>query len=115
MPPFRLGPPAVFLIDETNQIADASFTSAQSVKEAHQQPVPKPPIKGAHKQVSGTIATVFDGSQIALRPPSGPESKYEVRGTVQEKISKLQKGDSVILLVDTENKVIDIAVPPAAK
>jgi hypothetical protein len=110
-----VGTPAVFLIDETNQIADASFTSVESVKDAHRQPVPKPPIKGAHRQVSGTIATALDGNTIALRSPNGPEAKFEVRQTVQEKLAKLQKGDSVILLVDTENKVIDIAIPPTAQ
>ena len=109
-----VGTPAVFLLDETNQVADASFAGVQAVKQSHQQPMPKPPIKGAHKQVSGTIATVFDGSQITLQPSGGLETKFEVRTTVQEKIAKLHKGDSVILLVDTDNKVIDIAVPPPA-
>ena len=110
-----IGTPAVFLIDETNQIADASFTSVESVKDAHRQPVPKPPIKGAHRQVSGTIATALDGNTIALSSPNGRETKFEVRQTVHEKLAKLQKGDSVILLVDTENKVIDIAIPPTAQ
>lgn len=104
--------PAVFLIDETNQVADASFTGKQAVNEAHRQPVPKPPIKGAHKQVDGTVSSPLQGNRIAVRTPNGSDVPYEVRDTVQPKLSGLRKGDAIILLVDTENKVIDVAVPP---
>jgi translation initiation factor IF-1 len=107
-----IGAPALFLIDETNQIADASFTNVQAVKEAHRQPVAKPPIKGAHKQVEGMVAQPLDGNHIAVRIPNGHETRFEIRETVQPKIAALRKGDAVILLVDTENKVIDVAVPP---
>ena len=110
-----VGTPAVFLIDETNQIADATFSSAQAVKEGHRQPVPKPPLKGAHKQVDGTVSTPLQGNRIAVRTANGTEAPFEVRETVQSKLADLHKGDAVILLVDTENKVIDVAVPPHAK
>ena len=107
--------PAVFLIDETNQIADATFSSKQSVKEAHRQAIPKPPIKGAHKQIDGTVSSPLEGNHIAVRTGKGQETPYEVRDTVQSKLAGLHKGDAVILLVDTENKVIDVAIPPHAR
>jgi hypothetical protein len=31
---------------------------------------------------------------------------------VYDRLAQLAKGDSVILLVDTDEKVIDVAVPP---
>ena len=52
-----VGVTAVFLIDETNQIADVGFSSLQAVKDAERQPDRKSPIKGAHKQIDGTIAS----------------------------------------------------------
>lgn len=107
-----IGTPAVFLLDETNQVADATFANVEAVKEAHRQPLAKAPIKGAHKQVEGTVASPLDGNRIAVRSRSGSETPFEIRETVQPKIAALRKGDEVILLVDTENKVIDIAVPP---
>jgi translation initiation factor IF-1 len=110
-----IGAPALFLIDETNQVADASFTNVQAVKEAHRQPVSKAPIKGAHRQVDGTVTKPLEGNRIAVRTANGSEAPYEVRDTVQSKLAGLHKGDAIILLVDTENKVIDVAIPPPTR
>jgi hypothetical protein len=106
-----VGTLALFLLDETNQVTDATFASLSAVKDAHKNPEDKSPIKGANRQVDGTVVEPLRADRITLKTGDG-ERPFEVRGVMHERISKLQKGESVILLVDNENKVVDIAVPP---
>ena len=106
-----VGTPAVFLIDETNQVADGTFANMQAVKEAHKQPENKSPIKGANRQVDGTVVEPLRADKITIKTGDG-ERPFEVREVIHDKIAKLAKGDSVILLVDNENKVVDVAIPP---
>ncbi|MDF0674948.1 MAG: hypothetical protein P0120_11530 [Nitrospira sp.] len=47
-----------------------------------------------------------------VRTNDGKEHYVEVRPFVEEKLSNLPKGKSVILLLDDENKVTDVAIPP---
>lgn len=110
-----IGVPAVFLIDETNQIADATFTDLQAARAAEQHQDRKSPIKGAHKKVDGKVASPLEGNRITIRTENGSEKPFEVRELLQQKIAGLRKGDAVILMVDTDNKVIDVAVPPPAR
>lgn len=107
----QVGTPAIFLVDETNQVADATFASSNAAKEAHKNVGDKSPIKGANRQVDGTVGEPLRADRITLRTEEG-ERSFEVRDVMHERISKLQKGESVILLVDNDNKVVDMAVPP---
>ena len=107
--------PAVFLIDETNQITDATFTDLRATKEAEQQPERKSPTKGAHQRVDGTVTAPLRGNRITIQTGNGSEKPFEVRELLHRKVAGLRKGDAVILLVDTDNKVIDVAIPPAAR
>jgi DNA repair protein RadC len=54
-------------------------------------------------------------NHITIKTGNGSEKPFEVRETLQQKMAGLQKGDAVILMVDKDNKVIDLAVPPAAR
>lgn len=109
-----VGTSAVFLLDETNQIADVGFSNLQAVKEAERHPDRKSPIKGAHRQIDGTVTGPLKSNHITIRT-GGSEKPFEVREMLQPKLAALRKGDAVILLVDTDNKVIDVAVPPVSK
>ncbi|MFY4730058.1 hypothetical protein [Nitrospira sp. BLG_2] len=106
-----VGTPAIFLIDETNQVTDATFASVGAAKEAHKNFDDKSSIKGAHRQIDGTVVEPLRVDRITLKTKDG-ERPFEVRDVMHERISQLRKGESVILLVDNENKVVDIAVPP---
>ena len=106
-----IGAAAVFLIDETNQIADVGLSSHDARHSEHQSEQMSP-IKGAHRKVEGIITAPLDHNRIAIRTSNGSEKPFEVREILNSKMASLRKGDSVILLVDTENKVIDLAVPP---
>ncbi|MGZ8366678.1 MAG: hypothetical protein ACXW37_09930 [Nitrospira sp.] len=106
-----VGTPAIFLLDETNQVADATFASLSAAKDAHKNPEGKSPIKGANQQVDGTVVEPLRADRITLNTGDG-ERSFEVRDVMHERISKLQKGESVTLLVDKDKKVVDIAVLP---
>lgn len=108
-----VGSPAIFLIDETNKVADATFVSLDAAKEAHKHPEDKSSIKGANRQVDGTVVEPLRADRITIKTGDG-ERPFEVRELMQERLSKLSKGESIILLVDNEDKVVDIAVPPAS-
>lgn len=103
------GTTAIFLIDETNQIADVSISRQQAagIAGAHSQP-----IKGQHRQVEGTVTAPLQSNTITIRTSNGADKPYEVRDILQSKIATLRSGDAVVLLVDNENKVIDVAIPP---
>ncbi|HJU05539.1 MAG TPA: hypothetical protein VJ692_10350 [Nitrospiraceae bacterium] len=108
-----VGVDAVFLIDEADQIADATFGGPEALQQAEEQFRRKSSIKGAHRQVEGTIAEPLTLGRISIRTPDEDVQSYEVRSPVEERLDKLEKGRSVILLLDTDNQVIDAAVPPS--
>jgi hypothetical protein len=108
-----VGTPMLFLIDETNKVTDATFASLDAAKEANKRPEDRSSIKGANRQVDGTVVEPLSGDRITIKTGDG-ERPFEVREIMQERLSSLRKGESVILLVDNENKVVDIAVPPAS-
>lgn len=111
-----VGAPAVFLIDETNKISDGTFANVEAAKAAHRQPGgtgEKSNIKGANRKVDGTVVEPLHAHRITIKTGEG-ERPFEVHEVIQDRLSKLQKGESVILLVDNENKVIDVSIPPAS-
>lgn len=108
-----VGTPMLFLIDETNKITDTTFAGLDAAKDAQKRPEDRSSIKGANRQVDGTVIEPLNGDRITIKTGDG-ERPFEVREIMQERLSSLRKGESVILLVDNENKVVDIAVPPAS-
>ena len=108
-----VGTPMLFLIDETNKITDATFASLDAAKDAQKRSEDRSSIKGANRQVDGTVVEPLNGDRITIKTGDG-ERPFEVREIMQGRLSSLRKGESVILLVDNENKVVDIAVPPAS-
>jgi hypothetical protein len=109
-----VGAPALFLIDETNKVSDGTFASMDGMKGQPADTAHRSSIKGANRQVDGTVVEPLHADKITIKTKEG-ERPFEVREVMHDRISKLQKGESVILLVDNENKVIDIAVPPAGQ
>ena len=49
---------------------------------------------------------------VTIRGKDGKEQQYEVRLFVEERLAQVPQGGDVILLLDGENKVTDVAVPP---
>jgi len=107
-----VGVDAVFLIDESDRIVDVTFGSKEAVHRAAELWKQKTPLKGNFDRITGTILTPLENNRIAIRTEEGQEQPYEVRPLAQRRLAKLSAGDAVVLLVDDEHKVTDIAIPP---
>jgi hypothetical protein len=106
-----VGADAVFLIDELDKIVDVTYGSMDAVHRAAELWQKKTPLKGNFSRVIGVILTPLDNTKIAIRDEDGKARLYDVRPLVEQKLAPLDKGDAVILFVDDENKVVDVAVP----
>jgi TusA-related sulfurtransferase len=103
---------AVFLLDEMDRIVDVTFGSKEAVRRAAELWKKKTPLKGNFDRIIGVVLTPLENNRIAIRTEGGIEQPYEVRTLAQRRLAKLSKGDAVVLLVDDEGKVTDVATPP---
>jgi hypothetical protein len=110
-----VGADAVFLIDSADTIVDVTFGSQEAVRRAAELWQKKAPLKGNLSQIRGVISKPLDHDTIAIRTEDGNEQPYEVRPLVQQRLAHLSKGDAVVLLVDEEHKVTDVAFVPTQK
>jgi hypothetical protein len=110
-----VGVDAVFLIDSADTIVDVTFGSQEAVHRAAELWQKKAPLKGNLSQIRGVISKPLDHDTIAIRTQEGNEQPYEVRPLIQHRLAHLSKGDAVVLLVDEENKVTDVAFVPSQK
>jgi hypothetical protein len=102
--------PAIFLTDEGNKIIDASFGSEEVLLSKSREWKKTPP-KAPYRQIEGTL--MRSPGRLWIKTPDGREESFEVRPYMYEKLSSAREGASVILLLDDENKVSDVAKPPA--
>ena len=101
--------PAIFLTDERNKIIDASFGSEEVLLSKSREWKKTPP-KAPYRQIEGTL--MRSPGRLLIKTPDGREESFEIRPYMQEKLSSAREGASVILLLDDENKVADLAKPP---
>jgi hypothetical protein len=97
--------PAVFLTDEVGKIIDATFGSEGALQRQTTDWKKSPP-KAPYQRVEGTV--VRSPGWVTIRTPEGKEQMYEVRPYLQEKLAK-SEGRSVIVMLDDENKISDVA------
>jgi translation initiation factor IF-1 len=107
-----IGIDAVFMVDETNQIVNVNFASKEAAERAGQMPEEKSSLKGAQERVLGTVVKPLEGSRITIRTVDGEEQPFEVRPSIRKKMASLPEGEKVVLLIDGDNQVADVAVPP---
>lgn len=106
------GVDAVFLLDETNKIVDVTLPSSEAVGQATESVEKKSPIKGAQRKIEGTVVAPLEANRITIRTEDGREDTYEARPLIQDKLAGLSKGEMVVLMLDSENKIIDAATVP---
>ena len=108
-----------FLTDETGQLVDAQLASKEAVHESAENN--KARIKGAHQQVRA----VFQGAEQPSRSgPVGGEGRLKISEQSRErvvpfrppltKVERLQPGQDVVLLMDDQGYVLEIATPDVA-
>lgn len=98
-----VGVETVFLIDEIDKIVDVTFGDKEAVNRAAELWQKKTPLKGNFERIVGVVSNPLHDNKITIRTPEGQEKSYEV----------LSEGRSVVLLVDDEDKVTDIALLPS--
>ena len=105
-----VGVEAFFLADETGQLVDAQLASAQAVHESAQNN--KARIKGAHEQLRATFKG--KGAEDTLKiAAQGKEREVPFRPPL-EKLDRLKPGQDVVLLMDDQGYVLEIATPEVA-
>lgn len=105
-----IGVPALFLVGEAGKILDATFADEELAHRQVQEWKRSVP-KASDRQLEATLVTP-PVLMATVRTNDGKERQVEVRPFVEEKLGNLPKGKAVILLLDDENKVTDVAVPP---
>jgi hypothetical protein len=102
-----IGVEAVFLADETGQLVDAQLASMEAVKASGENN--KANVKGAHAQVRARFKGKTEtGMKVAVEKQG--ERDMPIRPPLQ-KLDRLQPDQDVVLLVDEEGYVVEIATP----
>ena len=103
-----IGLPAVFLIDETNQIMDTAFGSEEALRAAANGWQGSSP-KSVNRQLAGTIVKAMGNGEMTIRTEHGLDLTVEIRSFLHSKVEHLPIGETIILLLDDEDKIADIA------
>jgi len=107
-----IGADVIFLIDEMDRIVDVTMGSVESVQRSAALGQQKSPLKGNLTQIAGKILRPLKAHTIVIHTEDGKEHMYHVRPLIQQRLATLFKGDAVVLLLDEENKVTDVAFLP---
>jgi len=102
-----VGVEAFFLADESGKLVDAQLASAQAVHESGQNN--KARIKGAHEQVRATFKGKGGEDRLKIAE-QGKEREVPFRPPL-EKLDRLKPGQDVVLLMDEQGYVLEIATP----
>lgn len=101
-----VGKKAVFLIDQTGKIVEATFGTEQALHETVETWAASPP-KSAYRHVSGTL--VEPGSWITIETTGGTMKRYQVLPPAQRALQSVSEGAPITLLLDEKNRVMDVA------
>lgn len=104
-----VGVDAVFLADETGKVVDVTFGSKEAVDQAAQEYQQMSNPKAPHRQINGMVFDPLDNAKITIETSAGTKWTYPARPFVHERLSAFKKGESVTLLLDSDNNVIDVA------
>ena len=67
---------------------------------------------GVDREIRGTFVKNGPSNQVSILTSEGAQQTFEARPFLQKKLNDLAKGARVILLIDGEGKVTDVAIPP---
>ena len=104
-----VGAEVTFLLDELDKIVDVSLGATGKAGQAAALGQNKSLIKGNLRQVSGVITKPLQDKTIAIRTEDGKEHSFKSRPPILERLAKVSRGQSAILLVDDEDQVADVS------
>lgn len=102
-----VGPEILFMTDETGLLVDAQLASLESVQESSENN--KARIKGAHQQVRAIYEGLGGEDRIKIAE-EGMEREVAFRPPLP-KLERLKPGQEIILLMDDQDYVLEIATP----
>lgn len=102
-----VGVEAFFLADETGKLVDAQLASKEAVHQSAQNN--KARIKGAHQQVQAVFKGTGGEGRMKITQ-QGQEREVPFRPPL-EKLDRLKPGQDVVLLMDDQGYVLEIATP----
>jgi hypothetical protein len=102
---------ALFLIDETNKIASA--TLAQDV--SAERDWARSSAYNVYRHIEGSIEEKPNGQTLTIKTKDDQTISLPVWEYLQDEMKKLSEGMQVTLLVDRNEKVVDIAFLPQDK
>ncbi len=102
-----VGVESLFLADETGQLVDAQLASREALDKSGQNEKAK--LKGAHEQLRAVFQGTGEQGRIKITE-QGRERELPVRPPL-EKVDELKPGQDVVLLMDDEGYVMEIATP----
>jgi hypothetical protein len=102
-----VGVDAFFLADESGRLVDAQLASAEAVRESGQNN--KARIKGAHEQVKAIFKGQGTEGKLKISE-QGKDREVPFRPPL-EKLDRLKPGQDVVLLMDDQGYVLEIATP----
>ncbi len=105
-----VGVEAYFLADESGKLVDAQLASAEAVHESGQNN--KARIKGAHEQLQAVYKGKGGEGKLKIAE-QGREREVPFRPPL-EKLDRLKPGQDVVLLMDEQGYVLEIATPELA-
>jgi hypothetical protein len=104
-----VGAEVTFLIDELNKIVDVALGTGDTAGQAAAPGHNKSLLKGNLRQVAGVITQSLKDDTIAIRTKDGKEQSFKVRPLILERLAKVARGQSAILLIDDEHQVADVS------
>jgi hypothetical protein len=102
------GVDADFLRDETGQIVDAHLATDADQNAARHT---KARMKGAHEQVQAVFKGMEAQDRIKVTVPAEQKERVMPFRPPLQKLDRLQENQHVVLLVDEEGYVVEIATP----
>lgn len=109
-----VGVEVIFLADETGQLVDAQLASEESVQRSAQNGEgsthSKAPTKGAHAQLPAVYhSATADRIRVTI-PSDRSKTELPIRHPLR-KLEQLKAGQEVVLLMDDDGYVLEIATP----
>ena len=110
-----VGVPALFLIDEDNQIVDVTFGDLNALNQVKHQYRQMSNPKSSHTRIDGTIVTAMSDGRITVKTTEGKKQTYQVRPYAAKELTAIKVGQEVTLLIDSDEQVLDVAAVNKSK
>lgn len=104
-----IGAPAVFLVDETNQVVDVTFGDSVALEEIKREYRQISSPKAPHLRINAIVVGMEPEGHITVKTTDGEQRVYPLRPYAAKELARVHAGDEIILLIDSSQQVLDVA------